>query len=376
MTAGSSTPATLDFDADRSQVRVGGHWVTAELGAAVDAVQSLAADTVRAEVIEADELAALDTAGAWLLLELEQRLTVDGKAPSVVGLGDAQAELLAFVREHDEGEDVPPAEPALNPIARLGIFMAEGTAKSVALLSFLGQTALAFAAVVARPHRLRWPALFVVIQRAGVQAIPIVALLTLLLGVVIAYQGGLQLSTYGANIFVVELVALTMTRELAPIMTAIIVAGRTGSAFTAELGTMKASEEIDALRTIGLDPIDVLVLPRLLGLVIALPLLTLIGDAAGILGGMIMAATMLGISFADFFARLPEAMTATSFMIGIGKAPVFAMLIAIVGCFEGFAVRGGAEAVGLHTTVSVVHGIFLVIVADAVFSVIFSWLGI
>jgi phospholipid/cholesterol/gamma-HCH transport system permease protein len=215
-----------------------------------------------------------------------------------------------------------------------------------------------------------------IVQRAGVEALPIVMLLSFLLGVVIAYQGGVQLKSYGANIFVVELVSLTMARELAPMMTAIIVAGRTGSAFTAEIGTMKATEEIDALRTIGLPPIDVLVLPRLIGLVIALPLLSLVGDAAGIFGGMIMASTMLDVSVNDFLHRIPTALSATSFMIGIGKAPVFALLIAIVGCFEGFSVRGGAEAVGRHTTVSVVHSIFLVIVADAVFSIVFSWLGI
>lgn len=346
------------------------------LSAAVDEVGALADGAQRATAIDASALTALDTAGAWLLLDLENRLAVGGAKPSFVGLAPAHADLLTYVREHGAGDEVPAPPPALNALARLGTWIAEGTTKAVALLSFLGQTSLAFATMLRAPARLRWRPLLVIVERAGVQAIPIVALLSLLLGVVIAYQGGVQLRTYGANIFIVELVSLTMTRELAPMMTAIIVAGRTGSAFTAELGTMKATEEIDALRTIGLDPVDVLVLPRLLGLVIALPLLTLVGDVAGILGGMIMAATMLDVSFADFFMRLPEAMSATSFMIGIGKAPVFAVLIAIVGCFEGFSVRGGAEAVGRHTTVSVVHGIFLVIVADAVFSVIFSWLGI
>lgn len=378
MTAKASTPATFQIGSDGEPHSIAGSWVTATLATAVDAMGVLTDGAHRAERIDASALTALDTAGAWLLLDLERRLAVGDTTPTFDGLDPAHAELLAYVREHGvgAGEEAPVPPPALNAIGRLGMWIADGTSKGVALLSFLGQTSLAVLAMVRKPERLRWRPLLVIVERAGVQAIPIVALLSLLLGVVIAYQGGVQLRTYGANIFIVELVSLTMTRELAPMMTAIIVAGRTGSAFTAELGTMKATEEIDALRTIGLDPVDVLVLPRLLGLVIALPLLTLVGDVAGILGGMIMAATMLDVSFADFFRRLPEAMSATSFMIGIGKAPVFAVLIAIVGCFEGFSVRGGAEAVGRHTTVSVVHGIFLVIVADAVFSVIFSWLGI
>jgi phospholipid/cholesterol/gamma-HCH transport system permease protein len=167
-----------------------------------------------------------------------------------------------------------------------------------------------------------------------------------------------------------------MLRELAPMMTAIIVAGRTGSAYTAQIGTMKVTEEIDAMRTIGIDPMQLLVLPKLLGLAIALPLLTVFADVVGILGGMVMSAAVLDVSMRDFAERIPQAVSLTSFLIGVGKAPAFAAIVATVGCFQGLRVSGGADSVGRQTTVSVVQAIFLVIVADAAFSVLFSWLGI
>jgi phospholipid/cholesterol/gamma-HCH transport system permease protein len=173
------------------------------------------------------------------------------------------------------------------------------------------------------------------------------------------------------------LVTLTMVRELAPLMTAIIVAGRTGSAFTAQIGTMQVTEEVDAMRTIGIRPMDLLVLPKLLALLIALPLLAVFGDAVGVLGGMVMSYFLLDVSFNEFFTRIPHvAYVTSSFAIGIGKVPAFAAIIALVGCYQGFQVRGGADSVGRQTTVSVVQSIFLVIVADAAFSVLFGTLGV
>jgi phospholipid/cholesterol/gamma-HCH transport system permease protein len=245
-----------------------------------------------------------------------------------------------------------------------------------ALLAFIGETVVAILRTLLRPARIRWAALFANLEQAGVNALPIVGLLSFLLGIVIAYQGGMQLRSYGANIFIVELVSLTMLRELAPMMAAIIVAGRTGSAFTAQIGTMQVTEEIDALRTIGISPMDLLVLPKLFGLMLALPLLAVFADAMGVLGGMVMASVILDVSFSDFLDRIPQTVSLTSFLIGVGKAPVFAAIIAMVGCFQGFQVHGGADSVGRQTTVSVVQSIFLVIVADAGFSILFSWMGI
>lgn len=376
MEASISSPAAIEGSAADGRLRLTGTWATARLEALASKLDRVASGSSGTVTVDGTGISRLDTAGAWMLVRLQASLEAGGCKVDITGLDQEQADLLQYVRERTADTSVPEPAAPFGRIASLGKFTSEGTVKAIALLSFLGETFIALLKVILHPRRLRLRAVFAIIERSGLQALPIVSLLSLLLGVVIAYQGGVQLRDYGANIFVVELVSLTMARELAPMMTAIIVAGRTGSAFTAELGTMKATEEIDALRTLGLPPVEVLVLPRLLGLLVALPLLTLVADAAGILGGMIMAKTQLEVSFTDFYQRLPQALSATSFLIGIGKAPVFALLIAVVGCFEGFSVRGGAEAVGKHTTISVVHSIFLVIVADAVFSIAFSWLGV
>ncbi|OAD19402.1 ABC transporter, permease protein [Candidatus Thiomargarita nelsonii] len=201
-------------------------------------------------------------------------------------------------------------------------------------------------------------------------------MLAFLTGVVLAYQGGSQLSQYGANIFIVDLVGITLLRELAPLLTAIIVAGRSGAAYTAQIGTMRVTDEIDALRTLGIAPMELLVLPKLLALIILMPLLSAFADIVGILGGMLIANFSFGVSVTDFLDRLPEAVSLTNYLVGIGKAPVFAAIIALVGCYQGFQVSGGADSVGKQVTVSVVHAIFLVIVVDALFSILFNWLGI
>jgi phospholipid/cholesterol/gamma-HCH transport system permease protein len=209
---------------------------------------------------------------------------------------------------------------------------------------------------------------------AGIDALPIVGITAFLLGVVVAYQGADQLRHYGANVFVVELVGYAMLREFAPLIAAILIAGRSGSAYAAQLGTMVVGEEIDALRTLGVDPLRRLVWPKLLALVIALPLLTLFADIAGVFGGMVMARTQLGIGFAEFIDRFSRVMQGSALLLGLGKSVVFALVIVLVGCFQGLRTTGGADSVGRQTTASVVQGIFLVIVADALFSVAFNLL--
>jgi len=223
---------------------------------------------------------------------------------------------------------------------------------------------------------LRWRSILHNIRSAGFDALPIVGLLSFLLGVVVAHQAAAQLRQYGANIFVADLVGLSMLREFAPLITAIIVAGRSGSAYAAQIATMQVTDEIDAMRTLGIAPIEMLVLPKLTALVIALPLLTVFADILGVLGGMIMARPQLGVSYGEFADRFTKAVSVTSYMVGIGKAPVFAIIIGVVGCFHGFRAKGAADSVGRQTTRSVVHSIFLVIVADALFSVAFSALDL
>jgi phospholipid/cholesterol/gamma-HCH transport system permease protein len=245
-----------------------------------------------------------------------------------------------------------------------------------AMLGFLGENSLALAGWISHPKRIRWRPILFNLRSAGFDALPIVGLLSLLLGIVVAYQGADQLRRYGANIFVADLVGLSMLREFAPLMTAIIIAGRSGSAYAAQIGTMSVTQEIDAMRTIGIAPLDMLVLPKLTALVIALPLLTVFADVLGVMGGMLMARAQLGVGFGEFLDRFTKAVSITSYLVGIGKAPVFAAIIVMVGCFQGFRTRGGADSVGLQTTRAVVQSIFLVIVADALFSIAFSVLDL
>ena len=223
---------------------------------------------------------------------------------------------------------------------------------------------------VANPTKIRWRTLWSNVQTGGVQALFIVGLLNFLIGIVISYQGGALLKQYGANIFVVELITISMLRELAPLMTAIIVAGRTGSAIAAQIGTMVVNEEVDALKTIGINPLDQLVVPKALSLMLALPLLTVFADICSVFGGMVLASTYLDVSFATFVARIPEVMTINTLFVGLAKTPIFALIIALTGCYQGFQVKGGADSVGQQTTVSVVQAIFLVIICDAIFSII------
>ena len=261
-------------------------------------------------------------------------------------------------------------------LEQLGQRFATAATQAYALLGFLGENSMAFAGWLRHPARIRWRPILFNLRSGGFDALPIVGTLSFLLGIVVAYQGAVQLRQYGANIFVADLVGLSMLREFAPMMTAIIIAGRSGSAYAAQIGTMSVTQEIDAMRTIGIAPLEMLVLPKFLALVIALPLLTVFADVLGVLGGMLMARAQLGVGFAEFLERFSKAVSVTSYLVGLGKAPVFAAIIVLVGCFQGFRTRGGADSVGQHTTQAVVQSIFLVIVADALFSVAFSVLDL
>ncbi len=371
----SAGPESGRIRNEDGRIRLTGAWTTRYLGALETGLGDAPPAAGRVTV-DASGLVALDTGGAWVLSRMLGTLRARGVAAELVGLRAEHRALLDLVeaRSAQGGEAEPRARLAWLP--RLGADAWSRLELGAEMLAFLGEVALTTVRTLVHPSRMRLHAVLGDMERAGVQAVPIVGLLSFLLGIVVAYQGGLQLQAYGANIYIVDLVSLTMFREFGPMMTAIIVAGRTGSAYTAEIGTMKVTEEVDALRTIGIAPLEILVLPKLFGLILALPLLTLVADAAGILGGMVMASAMLDVSYTAFLDRLPRELIYRSFLIGIGKAPVFAIIVAVVGCFQGFRVSGSAESVGRHTTVSVVQSIFLVIVADAAFSILFSWLHI
>jgi len=327
--------------------------------------------------VDGSRIQSFDTTGALFLADTLSDLRQAGHTAQVAALRPAYQQLLELVIERkqaDHGASKPAKKPGL--LAELGRYTWSKVQHALGLLAFLGETSVVLARSLLQPSRIRWRQLFANVESAGLDAIPIVGLLSFLIGLVIAYQGGNQLRYYGANIFIVDLVSLTMLRELAPLIASIIVAGRTGSAFAAQLGTMQVNEEIDALRTIGINPFAMLVLPKLLGLCIALPLLALFADIASIFGGMLVARFLLEISFADFIQRLPVVVTPFSFLFGIGKTPVFALIIALVGCYQGFQVRGGADSVGRQTTESVVQSIFLVIIVDAIFAVLLGTKGI
>jgi phospholipid/cholesterol/gamma-HCH transport system permease protein len=270
----------------------------------------------------------------------------------------------------------PAASPSIGVLTRLGMSAGAAIEQTIALLAFIGECAVVFAGWLAHPARIRWRPILFNIRSAGFDALPIVGLLAFLLGIVVAYQGADQLRQYGANIFVADLVGLSMLREFAPLITAIIIAGRSGSAYAAQIGAMSVSEEIDAMRTLGIAPLEMLMLPKIIALVIVLPLLTVFADVLGVFGGMIMARAQLDVGFPEFLDRFTKAVSVTAYLIGICKAPVFAGIIAVVGCFQGFRAKGGADSVGRQTTRSVVQSIFLVIVADALFSIAFSALDL
>lgn len=359
------------------ELRCEGAWLlrsAAQTEARIEACLATFAQPLTGELlIDTQAITAMDTSGAWLLHRTRRSLEHDGCTVHLVGLRPEFAALLALIaaRTAEPAIALPPAPGGL---ARFGRNTWEGLLGALGLLSFLGASATALMRCLIQPRRIRWRAILYNLQCAGVAALPITGLLSFLLGIVIAYQGAEQLRRVGANIYIADLIGLSMLRELSPLITAIIVAGRSGSAYAAQIGTMKVTEEIDALRTIGIPPLDLLVLPKVIALVIALPLLTVYTDIMGVLGGMVMARVQLDVSFATFIDRLDDAVSVTSFMIGIGKAPVFAMIIALVGCYQGFQVTGSAESVGHQTTKSVVQAIFLVILADALFSIAFSWL--
>lgn len=366
-----------DVSSDGTGVlRCTGPWTIPRLAS----VEARLAELVRAGagglVVDAAGVTAMDTGGAWLLRRTVEALRAAGRAVELRGLEPRFAELIEIVGRHGPAGNGAVAEAPPPRLERLGRAVCELVVQGPRALSFLGESVAVLARLLLRPHRIRWSALFGCLERDGVKAMPIVGLLSFLMGIVIAYQGAEQLKTFGANIFVVDLVGISLLREIAPMVTAILVAGRSGSAYTAQLGAMSVTEEVDALRTLGLSPMELLVLPRVLALVIAMPLLTVYADVVGVFGGMLIASAELSVSFTEFVARFDEAVALRHLLIGIGKAPIFAVVIALVGCYQGFQISGGVDSVGRHTTISVVQGIFLVIVIDAVFSVLLSWWGL
>jgi phospholipid/cholesterol/gamma-HCH transport system permease protein len=357
-----------------------GDWLVATAGELDRRLRAIEMPSGQRVTLDLKGIERLDTAGAWLLLRTENVLKSRGNSVDIRNLRANFAPLFDQVRA---GGMVAPARhprPAHHTIvgflSKIGEVSLGLGARAIHLLGFFGVICITAGRVLLHPRRLRMTALVAQMEQTGVNAVPIVCLLSFLVGVVIAYQGADQLRRFGAEIYTVNLLGVGILRELGVLMAAIIIAGRSGSAFTAQLGTMRVNEEIDALQTIGLDPVEVLVIPRLFGLMLTLPMLGLCANLAGLLGGCLMAWGALGITPPQFTRQLQSALYPWTFWIGVIKAPFFAFIIALVGCYEGFQVARSAESVGRQTTLSVVESIFLVIVADAAFSVVFSKLRI
>jgi phospholipid/cholesterol/gamma-HCH transport system permease protein len=347
-----------------------GNWTVRELG---DMPKALDAQVCGPGPVLLDgaSLSAIDSAGVWVL---QRWLHRHGAAAALRNWPARMQTLMTLVGEQRER---PLPQPAVaSPLERVGRQAEASAQQAFGLLRFVGQAAVAALGLLARPRRIRWRTVLRNIQIDGFDALPIIGVTSFLLGVVVAYQGADQLKHYGANVFVVDLVGYAMLREFAPLISAIIIAGRSGSAYAAQIGTMVVTEEVDAMRTIAIDPIELLVLPKVIALAIALPLLTAFADVTGVLGGMVMARLQLDIGFPEFIARFGREMRGATLLVGIGKSLVFAVVIALIGCFQGFRTRGSADSVGRQTTKSVVQSIFLVIVADALFSVAFNMLDL
>ena len=368
--AGSKAmPAGIE-QAASGEWAITGSWTVRGLGRLTQQLESqvLAAGKV---VLEGSQLEAVDSTGAWVL---QRWLRRHGAVPQLRNWPLRLQKLVALVAEHVDKPIAPLPRPSL--LERVGQQAVAGWQQAGALLAFIGQAAVVALGLLRHPRRLRWRTVLRNIQIGGFEALPIIGLTSLLLGVVVAYQGADQLRHYGANIFVVDLVGYAMLREFAPLISAIIIAGRSGSAYAAQIGTMVVTEEVDAMRTIAIDPTELLVLPKILALALALPLLTVFADITGVIGGMLMARSQLGVGMHEFIDRFGQELQGPSLLIGLGKSVVFAVIIAVIGCFQGFRTRGSADSVGRQTTLSVVQSIFMVIVADALFSVVFSMLDL
>ena len=363
---------------DTLTVTAGGAWKATELRDVDSALRVIDISKAKKCLFDVQTIDTIDTSGAWLIKRFLTRL-IDRKVKvTLAGASDVLRSLL------DELEKFPYEKPPPvywpHPIARwlheLGKNTVTGSQMAVDLVAFLGMTVLCLIRGIMSPRRFRYISIVSFIEQVGLNALPIVGLISFLIGMVLIYQSSFQLRRFGAEIYSIDLLAISMLREIGILLTAIMVAGRSGSAFTAQIGTMKLNQEIDALLTFGIDPVEVLVLPRIIALQIAFPLLTFYADIMGLAGGALVSFITLDISYGQFVEQLHRAIWSWTFWTGMLKAPAFAFIIALIGCFEGMRVAGGAESVGQQTTRSVVVSIFLVIVFDAAFSIMFTYIGI
>jgi len=370
----SAAAFTIDARGPAIRMAVSGDWRAQSL-AAVDADLRAAEDDAlgRDLVIDLSGVERLDTAGAMVLERIMRACNKRSAASGYVGGSPQHLALIESVAPHLAPclVEPEPRNALLMMTNRLGRGVVEGYYAALAILSFIGLTVATLQRVLTHPKRMRMTSVVSHMEEAGLNAVPIIGLMSFMIGAVVAFMGAKILRLFNAEVFVVELVGISVLREFGVLLAAILVAGRSGSAFTAQIGAMKIREEIDALSVLGLDPMEVLVLPRVIALMVMLPVLAFIGAMLGMIGGGLIAWLAMDISPALFVGRIAETITMENFWVGLIKAPFFAFVIAIVGCYQGMEVEGSAESLGQRTTLSVVQALFLVIILDAFFAMFF-----
>ncbi|APE27104.1 MlaE family ABC transporter permease [Aurantiacibacter gangjinensis] len=360
---------TVEEHGGRATVAITGPLVVSGIGMIDPALRN---HTESVQTIDLAGVTRIDTVGAWIVYRFAERTGAD-----ITGASEQAEVLLDAVEDcRSEADIAPPKQRSVGFISeQVGIKVFEFAAGVRDSIGFMGAVLVAMARLVRHPRRFRMKALVRQMELVGVSSLPIIGLMSFLIGIVIAQQGAVQLQQFGAETLTVNLVGRITLRELGVLMTAIMVAGRSGSAFAAQIGTMQLTEEVDAMRTIGVSPMEALVIPRIMAAVLMMPLLGFYASVVTIIGGAVVADVMLGIPFLTFLARVQEVVPLYDFWVGMIKAPVFGLIIAMAGCYQGMQVRGNAEEVGLRTTMAVVQAIFLVIVLDAFFAVFFSNVG-
>lgn len=376
-----STPEFDLIDGEHPRLVLRGDWTVSTIGqvdAALKRAVSQRASGAMAEVSAAG-LTGLDTAGAYIIDRTLRALSAG--LPKLIDTGPQAEALLVQARDLATRREEAPATPLrghgfVAMLERLGRGAEHLGEEALETLSFLGATVMSVFGVLVRPARMRWTALIAVMEESGLDAVPIVAFLSFFVGMVIAFIGATTLAEFGATIFVVELVGIAVLREFGVVLTAIILIARTNSSFTAQIGAMKMRQEVDAMTTLGLDPMDVIVAPRVIAMVLMVPVLAFIGSLAGLAGGMVVGWMTLDITPTVFFNRMQAFVGIEHFWIGLSKAPVFGLMIALIGCRQGLEVGGSVQSLGAHTTKSVVQAIFAIIVINAIFAILYMELGI
>ena len=377
MTAVQNDAASIEICLEKNELYCCGDWTVDNISKLEIRLPSYVESALEKTIIHADKIVRMDSAGALLFCILINNLKSRGKSIKIHGLSKNAQSLVSLINNESKiFQHRFPTSKSPGVLYLLGGWSVIKWEALVKFLTFVGETATMVGQAVLKPWRVQWRSILNAIEETGYQALPIVALLSFLVGVVLTYQIALQLDSYNANIFVVDVTGTAILREFSPLVTAIIAAGRTSTAFTAQIGTMKVNEEIDALNVMGVIPIEYLVLPKIIALVISLTLLTVWANIFGTFGSMIMAKSQLDIGYLAFLDRFHHVITTRHYIVGLIKAPIFGLIITIVGCFQGFQVGANANSIGQKTTQSAVQSIFLIIIADSIFSVICSLRGI